>query len=392
MQVSLPSFTKGIDNRSGETKLASGAVRDALNVDFDREGNAHRRAGFQAVDNRSSHSLWRSARTGQTLGIVGDHLCRIEPTGVTQIAPMSPASRVSFTDLRDRIVVSHRHYIGQLMPDDALVPLGVEPCGLGPVSATAHGGLPAGDYLVAACYLRGTEEGPISPVSKLSVYDSGGIQFEALPTPADPTITSVRLFRTAPDGEALYQAADLPLGLGNYYMGSGTLGGAAVTQHLSTIPPGRYVRYWRGRLLSARGRSLYVSEPMRYGLYSPRHGFIQESAPITMLRPVEGGGVYVGTRFGVAFYGGATPGDWTRTQLAPYPPVPGSDALIPGGQLDADLELGATNEVALWLCPSGYVVGTPDGRVFAPQERRISLFATHGSTAIVDRRAVTIVH
>ena len=390
MEVALPAFTVGIDNRSGDTKLASGAVRDAVNVDFDREGGAHRRPGFQPVGNHPSHSLWRSARTGQTLGIVGSHLCRIESTGVTQIAPMSPVSRVSFADLRDRIVVSHRHYIGQLMPDDTLMPLGIESCGLGAVSATLSGGLPAGDYLVAACFLRGAEEGPISPVSNVSVYDSGGIAFESVPTPTDLTITGVRLYRTAPHGEVLYQAADLPLGVGNYYMGSGVLGGAAVTQHLSTIPPGRYVRYWRGRLLSARGRSLYVSEPMRYGLYSPRHGFIQEAAPITMIRPVEGG-IYVGTRFGVAFYSGSTPGEWTRTQLAPYPPVPGSDALIPGGQLDAGLELGATTDLALWLSPSGYVLGTADGQLIAPQERRISLSATHGSTVVIDRRAVTLV-
>lgn len=389
METRLPAFTVGMDVVSSETALPSGAVRDALNVSFDREGRAMRREGFVQVDARDTHSLWRSRRTAVTYAVVDGELSRVSATGVEPFyQPPSPAP-LTYTDLLDRVVISNAAFISQVA-GDTVTPLGIEDCALGIVSSSAIGGMHPGRYGVAASFMRGFEEGPASEIVFVGVQEGGGINIESIAFPADPSITGVRLYRTQPDGDVLYRAADITAGMSLYLLGNTPVGAPCETQYLRQMPPGRIVRSWQGRLLVARGRSVCISEPMRYGLYSPRHGFVQEPHPITMLRPVEGG-VYVGTRAGVAFYRGSRPADWTRINLGAAPPVPGSDATVEASALDPRLEVGTTTEVALWLSAKGFVIGTAEGQLLQPQVRRIELSAQRGRTTVIGRRAITLV-
>ncbi len=384
----LPRFTVGIDQLSDETALPRGAVRDALNVDFDSDGLARRRPGAVPVESGSFHSLWRG--TGIALCVKGDRLCRVTAAGTVELASLPSAGALSYAELGDRIVVSNTEWIGEILPDLTVRDLGVEDGPMGAITASATGGLPEGTYGVALSLLRGNEEGALSPFRFVNVASGGGIMLDAIPVPTDHLVTTVRAYRTTPGGDTFYRTADFPAGLTSYVLGAGELGRIADTAHLRRMPPGAIVRAWRGRLLVARGRTLRFSEPMRYGLHSPRTGFVQEASAITMVAPVLGG-IFVGTRTGVTFYRGTTPGDWTRVALGAEPPVPGTHQAIDTSLLNPKFETGSTNEAALWLGPQGFVVGLADGSLIQPQARRISLSAQRGHTAIYGRQALSVV-
>jgi hypothetical protein len=385
--AALPPFTVGIDMISDETALPRGAVRDAVNVEFDADGRARRRPGAALIEDGNFHSLWRGKAFA--FCIRGTELCRVDSTGVTPLATIPSSAPVSYADLLDVVVASNVGWIGKVDASGSVSPLGVEDGRLGPVEAVGFGGLAAGRYGVAASFRRGDVEGGLSDIRFLDVGAGGGISVN-LSQPLDPGITAIRLYRTTTDGDTLYRADDVPVGLMSYAIGGSPVGRVADNQWLRQMPPGNIVRAWRGRLLVARGRSVFISEPLRYGLYSPRHGFVQEPHPITMLAPVDGG-VFVGTRAGVVFYQGARPGDWTRSVLGTAPPVPGSDVLIQTNLLSPRLQLGTTSEAALWLSPKGFVLGLPDGQLLQPQVDRIELSAQQGRTAMLGRQAVSVV-
>jgi hypothetical protein len=60
------------------------------------------------------------------------------------------------------------------------------------------------------------------------------------------------------------------------------------------MPPGKIVRAFNGRLLVARGKLIYFSEPFAPALHRPVEGFIPFPDRVTMVRPIDEG-VYVGT-------------------------------------------------------------------------------------------------
>ncbi len=157
------------------------------------------------------------------------------------------------------------------------------------------------------------------------------------------------------------------------------------------MPGGDIVRYWRGRLLVARGKRIYFSEPMRYGMYSPREGFIQLPKDVRMMRPVSGG-VYIGTEDGVKFYAGAGPKDLSPRDTGGKPPVAGTDTLVDAEEFG---DIGVKDEeVALWLAANGFVVGTPDGKLVEVQANRVRLpsgAAGVGAVVVSDRKAVAVV-
>lgn len=386
----LPSYTVGMDMVSEDTALPRGAVREALNVTFDREGRARRRPGNTLISSGDTHSLWANKTGDRAFCVRGPDLCKCGTgLGVEPIATLPNAGPLSYTELADRIVAANASWIGQVMPNDAVIELGVEDGRIGTVDKSSVGGLPAGRYGIAAAFLRGDEEGGLSDIHFVQVDAGGGLSV-ALPQPLGADVSGVRLYRTTADGDVLYRAEDIPVGLAVYVLGNSPIGRAADNQRLRRMPPGHIVRAWRGRLLVARGRTLRFSEPFRYGLYSPRTGFIQEAHPILLVAPVEGG-IFVGTRAGVIFYRGNTPGEWSRVRLGAAPPVQGTDRAVDLSVIDPKFQLGTTGEAAMWLSQTGFVIGLPDGQVVQPQSRRIRLEAQRGQLAIVGRQAVSMV-
>ncbi|MGO4700293.1 hypothetical protein [Dyella sp. 2RAB6] len=385
----LGPWPLGIDNKSDITSLKADdrgrviALRDAVNVDIDRNGGIDRRAGARLVLALPGlHSLW-SGDHG-TFGVAGGQLYAITPQAVRPVAALNSDDPCSFDTLNEATVVSNRTSLVEVRGSAArplALPRGAPPA----LAAAAAGGLPGGRYSVAVSYVRGDQEGALSTAQLLVLTDGQGIQLQGIQWPVG--MDRLRVYRTELGGEVFYHCTDVPAGMLSYLLGNDQLGRAATTQFLAPMPPGEFVQLWRGRLLLARGRTLIFSEPLNYGLTSPRHGFVQFASRITLIVGVQAG-VFVGTREGVVFLRGTKPGEWSREEKTSDAPIPRCRAVIDGGLLPANFQL-AGQMIAAWLGPTGFVLGSAEGQLIQPQADRLAVEGAVAGAIVAHGRRIT---
>lgn len=390
-QWKLGPWPLGIDNVSVETKLKRDqngrtiALRDAFNVDIDRDGKVSRRRGRAlAVALPGLHSVWtgRSASFGVARGV----LYVLNAGGATPVTTLGSDDPCDYTELNGAVIVANRTTLIEVT-GSGWRRVGVPDAPAPTLAADANGGLPAGRYSLAIAYLRGHEVGALSVLQTVTLAEGQGIR---LTLPAlDPEATGIRVYRTTPGGAVLYRCTDVPSGLGSYLIGSEPLGSDTPTQYLTRMLPGEFVTYWRGLLLVGRGRTIFWSEPMNYGLTSLRHNFVQLPFRIRMLAGV-GGGVFVGSAGGVKFLRGQQPKTWELVDTSGHPPVSRCSTEIDGESLDNDFQQGGQNS-ALWLADNGFVLGTESGSLIVPQANRLRIpLALSGSLVVHDRRATAV--
>ncbi len=381
----------GIDHRSADTALPAGALRAAVNVTIDREGHVTRRLGYRRVAALTgAHSLWASS--AGTFCALGATLCRIVREGdaatLVELTDLRSAAPVGYASLNDETVFANTTATGIVAADFGVralsVPLPVPPN----VASDPVGGLPAGRYgvVVVGVDARGAEGGA-SELALAEVAEGGGIRLAGLATVAG--VMAWRVYRTPPNGDALFRAADVPVGMTSFLVGAGDLGPLCRTRGLEPLPGGPFLLAWKGRLLAARGNTVYYSEPLRYGLYAPGRNFVTLDRRIVGMAGVEGG-VFVLTKGGVVFLAGADPHAWTVVRTGGGRPIPGTAGMLPASMLLPEAGIPA-GELAVWLAETGYVLGMPDGRILEPQATRLRLpLADRGSLAVQDRRVTAI--
>ena len=130
------------------------------------------------------------------------------------------------------------------------------------------------------------------------------------------------------------------------------------------LPAGSFIFAWQGRLLVARGRVLYWSDPLHYGVYSATRNRYNFGEYILWVAPLDSG-VYVGLENSVVFLSGADPNQFKRSTVAGKS-APGVAAI-----LDTK-HSGKGVDVAIWLSEIGFAIGTPNGVVEYPQAERLS--------------------
>ncbi len=398
MTESIGPWPLGIDMLSPDTAMPSDrdgnviAARDCVDGDFNRVGQFASRPGLLKVGGEALHSLWTRRDGSASYAVRGNELVQVVRTdaGMTTIAvaQLAGSNPVDFCELNGEVIYSSLDELGAIAADGSTRPLCVPDAATPGLAESDSGGLYAGRYSVAYAWVnaRGVE-GALSPLATIKVHEGKGIRITIPHTPAGAT--AYRIYRTGQNGNVLYLTAEAPASLTSYLIGTAERGRQADNAYLRAMRPGVFVRAWRGRLLTARGRFLYLSEPMRYGLYSPRHGFVQFPTRITFIEAVEGG-VFVGQQDTVLFLDGATPGDWTQQRTGGARPVPHSSLLVSPDLFSAGLEL-PSGDHALWLAANGYVLGSPTGQLVEAQARRIRLpDAAAGWTAVHDRRLFTM--
>jgi len=391
MKKSIPlgPWPLGIDNVSDPTSVKVDdkgraiALCDAVNVDVDRSGDIDRRRGRRpAVALPGLHSLWSGSQA--TYGVAQAVLYAITPTSARAIGSMPTDEPCYFAEEDGGVIVASRSAL-MAVGTSTIEPVGVPDASSPSLAPAAIGGLAAGRYAAAVSYLRGDLEGALSPLRTIALQEGQGLQLAGIHAPVG--VDRVRVYRTALGGTVLYQCADLVPGTASYLLGNDTLGRQAPTQYLARMQGGDHLALWRGRALVARGRTLVVSEPMNYGLTSPRHGFVQFWSSITMLVGLEGG-VYVGTRQGIFFLRGTRPGDWTQERKGALPPVRGQPVVIDGNQLPPNYQQ-AGRRVAVWVAANGFVLGCDDGSIIEPQGDRVRTPAAINSSICALSRRVT---
>lgn len=384
----------GINNVSEDSALQRGGdaprlfVRDAVNVNVTPEGAAELRPGLRQVSAEPYGNVWQSPLHGDTFGTLRGQWVRIFPdTWECEPLMLIGEGDVSHEVLNNSVCVA--------TPDGIFTFNGATAAQLtidtpaAPFVLTADGSLPAGTYGVAVAWLRGDTESATSAMTSIDVPEAGGLDI-TLPMCFDGTVTGARLYLTKQNGGELAREGDYPLGSTIPVRVPPKLGRPAQFRHLSPMPTGKYLKYWKGRLLIARANVLRFSEPMAYHLHNERHAFVQLPQRITFVEPVDGG-VWVGQVDHVVFLQGDQPDGMQVIRRASSPPVPGSSMLVtpdimgtnsaPSGEL-----------TAVWLAGNGYVGGTAQGQLIQPHAGVLrGIAARSGTSVVLDRRLITAV-
>ena len=363
-------------------------VRDAVNVDLSPTGRVSMRERLRKVSDLALDNLWHSPLHGDTFATHGDKWVRLDPSNwsIQELATLGEGE-VYHEVLNNRVCVSGPAGIFVFDGNAAhLLTIDTPPA---PMVSASPGSLPAGAYGVAVAWLRGDQESATSGITHCEVGENGGLSV-TLPLCFDATVTHVRLYLTRQNGGELNRGEDYPVGTSHVVIPLLPAPGAPAKFHnLAPMPGGSYLRYWRGRLLTASGNVLRFSEPMAYHLHDPRHGFVQFPQRITFVAPVETG-IWVGQVDHVAFLAGASPDDMAMQRKKSRPPVPGSAVLVDSEQMGEISQGGQVT--AVWLADNGYVIGSSAGALIEPHANKLAgISATQGASVVFGGRLLTVV-
>lgn len=382
--VKLEALVHGLDNLSDDNDTDKSALRVAKNIDLTDKGQVSSMPSIKLLAAGDYHSLYCDneimlAAEGATLKLIN------QKTGEARsIYTLGSQDPVSYCRMLDGVAFSNRTTIGIYRNDEAM-PIGIDTPAAPVISSNSIGGLFEGRYGVAITAVSADgEESGLSPIAFITLENGNGITVN-LPAPADG-VEYFNIYRTSHDGDALYHAIKHPSSLSQASVGNSQIGKMADTQNLDRMPAGTIIRHWRGRLLSAKNNVLWLSEPMRYGLTSRRHNFIQFSHRIIMLQGTDSG-VYVGTSKGVYFLAGGSAGEWDVRQTGGKAPVPFCSAEIDLSELDPALQNIGSGRGAIWLSENGFVVGLPSGSLLEAQRNRIQMLQGEaGWIAVLGKR------
>lgn len=385
----------GINNVAEDAALQRGGdaarlyVRDAVNVDVTPAGKAQLRAGVQLVTDQRYRNLWQSPLHGDTFAALDDQWVRVDPASWSS-EPLVTIGNGNVSHVVLNNLVCAAGQAGIFAFDGSTAQRMTIETPAAPLVLAGQGSLSQGAYGVAVAWLRGSLESAPSAIKSVAVPDNGSLEI-TLPLCLDASVTGVRLYLTQPNGGELARENDYPIGSPTILVTVlPKLGAPAQFQHLSPMPTGAYLAYWRGRLVTAKGNVLRFSEALAYHLHSERHGFVQMPQRITFVQPVDSG-IWVGQVDHVAFLSGASPDQLSVMRKASRAPVPGSAILVDAEFVGPDLA-GGGSAVAVWLAENGYVVGTSQGslaELHAGVMRGIT--AQAGTSVVLDRRLVTVV-
>lgn len=363
-QVSIGSLL-GLNNRLPPTRMTvtlqdrstAAWLRSASNVDLTSSGFIRSRQGYARMGEGGYHSLWNDDTAAY--GVRDGDLVHIDPRlGFTVAVPAVGSARIVYERLPDGMVYwSNGERIGRLAGalGREIVTPAPNPV---PQAVAVAGSLAAGRYQVCFTAVGPDGESPSTEPQQVDLPGGGGIAFSGLEL-------NTRIYAAGPDGEVFNE-----IDLGDY-LSPAAFGAACSTFMLATMPAGRALAHYRGSLLVARGRFLFVSEPYRYGLVHAGRAFIPFPADITVVQPCEDG-VYV-----CADQTYWIPGDPLNTS-----PV----AVLPFGALRGSARYETDEKAAYWQGPQGVVVAKPGGVVAAPQDAALTFTsASTGATLVRER-------
>lgn len=379
---------RGIDNISEDAAMVQGGkdpfvfMRDAVNVNITPAGKIDMIASGGKVTDSAYKNLWQSPLHRDVFAVINEDLVKVKADWTHDQLMNIGGGHVVYEVLNNHVIIASKNglfvYDGQTCQ-----PLTIDrppaPIVMGDIDSTQQ------TRSIAISWVRGSTE------SSLSDYLTAGAEVDVvLPLVTDPTISSVNIYTTSVGGTDMQLAGKASMvDISFNITADHKLGMAAQFAHLSPMPTGKYLCYWRGRLITATANVLRFSEPMAYHLHDERHGFIQTSQRITFIQPVDNG-LWVGQVDHVLFIEGLNPDDMSVTIKSAQPPVPNSAIQTNSNDIGGAAEGGSL--VTVWLARNGYVAGNSMGQIIEYQSGRIDNINGQDSTTVrLARRLVTAV-
>lgn len=386
-QSFMPCF--GIDNISEDAAMVQGGrepfvfVRDAVNVNITKAGKIDMIAGGGKVTDKPYKNIWQSPLHKDVFAVLGDDLVKVKPDWTHDRLLNIGGGHVVYEVLNNHVIAASKQ--GLFVYDGVkAMPLTIDT----PPMPVAYGGIDRTKQTrsISISWLRGSLE------SGLSSYVTAGVETEVvLPMVTDPTVTSVNIYSTNLGGTDMQLAGSVDASATSFKITEDhDLGMAAQFAHLSPMPTGKYLCYWRGRLITATANVIRFSEPLAYHLHDERHGFIQTGQRITFIQPVDGG-LWVGQTDHVIFIEGTSLDNMNISIKSGKAPVP--DSAIQVSSDDIGEAAAGSPLVVAWLASNGYVVGNSTGQIIEFQSGRIDGISAQSSTTVrLARRLVTSVN
>ena len=363
---------KGMNNRQRAEALPDGYVRNAVNVDFDNQGNLRLRNGnTQLYSGSGCHSfdLRYFVESGDLKRLESDNTA-------TTVKSTVGDSAMLFTQVGGIIYYGNETTTGRIVNgvsrnNGAQTPIKNPDC-----LAVVSGGMFAGDYQVTMTWIDdlGEESGALAG-KRLTVAEGGGIFVDNFPTPPG-NIDKLALYVTSVNGEEFYLYGEYPA----------TTGQVNITKSINSIPlrtqfcyvpefKNQALQAHYGRIYWADGNLLRFTLPQRYGLTKANH-FLPLDSQVAVIASIPNA-LYVATlnkTYRITNLDGE--GFPVRTEIKPYGAVPGSLAY----------DSNTTN--AFWHSDKGFVTATDEGVGELTYAMIAASLFTWGASLVVERDGV----
>lgn len=375
--VTVEGYPAGINNRSRPQDLGEGELRDAVNVDIYDKGNIRRRDGYVSRL-AGGHSLWSHPDIDYGLYVTGGELKHISRDLVaTTIRTVGP-TWVSYAELNGDVYWVNGLQAGKVS-DGADARFGIPIPAAPVVSAISYGGMFEGSYEVVLTAVIDGEEGGASLGGIVEVPANGAIQV----TLPQPDVDSIRIYVSPFDGDALYLAADVPIGVTSYLV-SNTGRQELKTRYGGPPPAGKHICHHKGILYIADGKHIYHSDPYYHGLFNRRHGFLSVPFAVTGMVAVEDG-MFIGTEKRTFFMQGTSPVASNLLSASDRGMVAYSQTNIPNHLFGAQ-DISSAFCAAWWDDEGVLCVGRNGGIIQRITENRVAITEKAQSASILYRK------
>lgn len=324
----LSNWARGANNIAPADRLPENTVRSALNVDPTPGGKFMLRTGFERV--------YQGTAPRAVLGL-GDKLLIADGTDLVEFDTRTFSTRVLRSIAGAGHVVGDVHagvlymctanecleYNGSTVRQWGVPDVLAQP----PVTAAAGGSLLAGHYNVAVTFsdADGREGGTDRPL--VIFAPAGGALTVAVPHP--PAGGKTNLYVGSVNGGTLYWQGGYPTAT------LVTVGAVRDDTHrigtvlLRAPTPGSIVTSHNGVILTAQGKTLVSTAPMRPHLVDRTRGYFQFAAEINNV--MSAGGVFVSADKSYLLTNVETDAPEQRTVLE-FPAIRGTAVILPDGR------------------------------------------------------------
>lgn len=347
----------GKNNVSAAERLEDTELREALNVDLDKDNRATRRDGYsQVLSGTDVHSLWSNGSL--CLFADGTELKRLntDETTDTLFTGLRYGNALAYVDTGTAVYLSDSHTV-KAVEAGAVRPAGIatpQPSSL----SSGAGSLPEGTYLVCTTYTdaQGRESGASE---YMSISTSGGVTVTA-PAGAPTEAVTWNVYCTTDNGDTFHLARSVAVGASSVTLMSQPSGPVLRTQHVEPPPAGSMMAYLGGRLYVAVGNVLYYSEPYAPEWFRTAYSFKPFPAEITLLAATEDGLFVSADR--TYYLLGLDPEQQELQIKSDAKAVPGTLAAVPWDDITTGGEDALINGDALfWLSDRGVMLGGAGG-------------------------------
>ena len=260
---------------------------------------------------------------------------------------------ISYAELAGEVWWSNGVECGRCNVDNSDHPWAVPTPADIPLVVAGVGTLPAGRYRIAITHaMADGEESASSSIYSYTLASVGSLVVN-LPA-AKAGVTNFVVYCTSSDGTALQRAATVAAATSSVTISANPTGRQLGERaFLAPLPAGEILAFYNGRLLSAKGDTLYYSDVYDFGMCNPAKGYIRLPGTISIVAPCENGVFVVADK--TYWYAGT---DIAQSEMFER---------LPTGAVKGTAFRNPLTKGVGWFGADGFVLGSPDGSVSLPQ-------------------------